>query len=291
MSLNLDMVGREVDTVERAWTEHDAMLYALAVGAGHDDPGAELEFTTENTAGVVQRVLPTFPALHTGSTDWGRIGDFALSHAVHAEERIVLHRPWSTSGRLVAHKRLRGIYDKGTAALVVFEVEQRDCATGDPLATVTYSAFIRGEGGFGGERGPATRRDRPEGSPDHEVTYAIPSWQALLYGLCGDRNQLHSDPAVARRVGFDRPILHGLCTLGYAGRALLHCVADGDPEACGAFTARFSRPVFPGAGLTVSIWRCEAGARFEARTGDEVVIEGGEFELARAKPVRHDAGG
>jgi acyl dehydratase len=143
------------------------------------------------------------------------------------------------------------------------------------------SLFIRGEGGFGGRRGPtATPGPFPDRDPDHVVTYATREDQALLYRLSGDRNPLHSDPAFARRAGFDRPILHGLCTYGFAGRALLHTLCGSDPTRFTSLHARFSRPTYPGDRLTTSMWVDGSSARFRTdRQGGETVLDQGTFDF------------
>jgi acyl dehydratase len=171
-----------------------------------------------------------------------------------------------------------GVYDKGKGALVVTETESVDAATGKPLFTTRSAAFIRGEGGWGGDRGPSGPRNvAPDRAPDHEVTYTTRVDQALTYRLSGDRNPLHSDPSFAAAAGFDRPILHGLCSYGFTGRALLHTLCDSDPARFKSMEARFSSPVFPGDDLTIAMWREGDGeAIFQTRrNGDAVVIDGG----------------
>lgn len=165
-----------------------------------------------------------------------------------------------------------GIYDKGSGALVTSETNAVDPETGDRLITSRSSVFIRGEGGFGGERGPRDEWAEPDRAPDHKVTCPTRPEQALLYRLSGDRNPLHSDPAFAARAGFERPILHGLCTYGITGRALLHTVADSDPARFTSMSGRFSSPVFPGEPLTVSIWVDGGTALFRTVKDDGTVV-------------------
>ena len=157
--------------------------------------------------------------------------------------------------------------------------ESRDPQSGELLLRTKMSAFIRGEGGFGGDRGPAGGRNAPpDRAPDHVVSYETRPDQALIYRLSGDRNPLHSDPEFARMAGFDRPILHGLCTYGFTGRALLHALCDSDPSRFGGMEGRFSKPVLPGDTLAVSIWEDGDGAVFQTRTQrDEIVLDGGRF--------------
>lgn len=276
MPLDLSAVGQSSEPYDRPWSSKDTLLYALGVGAGQD-PLRELEFTTENSSGVEQRVLPTFAVLLAQSARRPRasLGTFDFAMLVHAEQSFSLRRPLPPAGTVRLTSTVTGIYDKGSGALVVTETEGADPETGDLVLTSRSSAFIRGEGGFGGPRGPASDWAAPAGKPEHEVTYGTGADQALLYRLSGDRNPLHSDPVLAARAGFPRPILHGLCTYGFAGRALLHALCDSDPGRFGSMSGRFTRPVFPGDELTTAIW---PGGRFQVRTGDgSVVIDHGRF--------------
>jgi acyl dehydratase len=276
MPLDLSAVGRTSEPYERSWTSADALLYALGVGAGQQDPLRELEFTTENSDGVDQQVLPTFGIVlaQAGSTrERVAIGDFDPAMLVHAEQAVTLHRPLPVEGALRVTGTVTGIYDKGKGALVVTESTGVSPFTGEKLVTTRSSAFIRGEGGFGGSRGPAADWTAPDRAPDHKVTYPTRADQALLYRLSGDRNPLHSDPAFAARAGFDRPILHGLCTYGVTGRALLHTLCGSDPARFGSMAGRFSRPVYPGDELTVSVWVTGPGeALFQTSTADGTVV-------------------
>jgi acyl dehydratase len=157
-------------------------------------------------------------------------------------------------GEIESNGECVAIWDKGKGAVVEMESTSVDVATGKPLLKTRSSVFIRGEGGFGGERGPSARFEVPDRAPDHQVSYDTRPDQALIYRLSGDRNPLHSDPSFAKMGGFDRPILHGLCTYGFTGRALLHTLCDGDPARFKSMYGRFSKPVLPGDSLTVSMW-------------------------------------
>jgi acyl dehydratase len=271
VALDLTAVGREGQPRERSWTSTDALLYALGVGAGQGDPTRDLAFTTENTSGVPQAVLPTFGVL-LAQASAGDIGEFDRAMLVHAEQAVELHGPLPVSGTVRTTARVAGIHDKGSGALVVTESTAVDAATGRPVVTSRSSVFIRGEGGFGGERGPDDPWRRPDREPDHRATYATRPEQALLYRLSGDRNPLHSDPAFAARAGFSRPILHGLCTYGITGRALLEHVAGSDVTRFSAMSARFSAPVEPGDDLTVAIWVESDGVLFQTARGDGTVV-------------------
>jgi len=287
--LNLDAVGSESTSVTRTWSEKDALLYALGVGAGSLDANAvELEFTTDNSLGCEQKVLPTFATIIGQNTlKMSVLGEIDFTKAVHGDQLITLERPIPTTGSVGVRTTVDGIYDKGSGALVVLASRALDTTTGELMLTTRMGIFIRGAGGFGGARSPELDAESvlassplPSSAPGDVVTYQTRPDQALLYRLSGDRNPLHSDPSFAKRAGFDRPILHGLCTYGFTGRALLHRVCASDPTNFGSMRARFSRPTYPGDALTVSIWNASdelPGAyRFQtANQHGDVVIDGG----------------
>jgi acyl dehydratase len=283
MPMNLDAVGSKSEPTTRSWTSTDCLLYALGVGAGALDPaGFELEYTTENSVGIEQRVLPTFATIvGVGGASRSSLGTFDPAMLVHGEQSIELHGPIAPDGAVTTTSTVAGIYDKGSGALAVIESHSVDAATGAPCFSTKSALFIRGEGGFGGDRGPSSSGAAPQGEPDEVVSYPTRPDQALVYRLSGDRNPLHSDPAFAKRAGFDRPILHGLCTYGFTGRALLHTLCGSDPTRFRSMHARFSRPTLPGDTLTVSMWvgDGEVAFRTENQRG-ETVIDGGRFVVA-----------
>jgi acyl dehydratase len=277
--INPDAVGTTSQPVESSWTSRDALLYAVGVGAGQDplDRG-ELAFVTENSLDVEQRALPTFAVVLPDVTGvFGSIGSFNTAMLVHGEERIVLHRELPVEGSVSTTAEITAIWDKGKGAVVEVTSRSVGADDGEPLFDVVMSAFIRGEGGWGGDRGPAGAVTIPDRDPDAIVDLLTRPEQALVYRLSGDRNPLHSDPSFAALAGFDRPILHGLCTYGFSGRALLRELCDGDPSRMASMSGRFSSPVFPGESLTVQVWRT-AGEEAVFRTlgGDgRVVIDAG----------------
>jgi acyl dehydratase len=285
MPINPDAVGYASPPTEVSWDSKDCLLYALGVGAGVADPtGFELEFTTENSQDVTQRVLPTFPVVVGGVGGGGgafaQLGTFNPAMVVHGEQSVELHGPLPVAGTVESVTTITGIYDKGAAAVVVTAAVATDTGTRQPLWTNTSSLFIRGEGGWGGDRGPSGSAAIPDRDPDHSVTYPTRPDQALLYRLSGDRNPLHSDPKFAAMGGFDRPILHGLCTFGFTGRALLHTLCGSDPDRLVSMAARFSKPVYPGEDLTVSMWLAgEGSAMFRTTTEGGVVIDAGRLEF------------
>jgi len=280
MPINPDAVGAKGDPVKHSWTSKDALLYAVGVGAGAVDPFDELAFTTENTNGVPQQVLPTMAVVlgFGGAGVVGKIGSFNPAMLVHGEQAIELHSPIPVEGEIETVGEIAGIYDKGKGAVIETKSVSTLVSSGQPLFSSTSSVFIRGEGGWGGDRGPSGPKNvPPEEPPTHSVTYQTREDQALLYRLSGDRNPLHSDPSFAKMGGFDRPILHGLCTYGFTGRALLHTLCDSDPAKFTSMAGRFSSPVMPGEALTVNMWVTGDGeAVFQTQGADgRIVLDAG----------------
>jgi acyl dehydratase len=278
MPLNPDAVGTRSEPAEATWTSRDALLYAVGVGAGHQ----ELAFSTENTNGVEQQVLPTFPVVIAavgGGSPIASIGSFNPALLVHGKQAVTLHRPIPPSGSATLTGEVTAMYDKGSAAVV--ELTTTAVADGEPLYTTASSLFIRGEGGWGGDRGPSGPQNvPPDRACDHTVVYQTSRDQAFVYRLSGDRNPLHTDPSFAAMGGFETPILHGLCTYGFTGRALLHTICGGDPSTFGHIEGRFASPVFPGEALTVRRWAVGDGEvvfTTSAGSGDDerVVIDQG----------------
>jgi acyl dehydratase len=273
MPLNPSAVGTTSEPAPFSWTSKDALLYAVSLGAGQD----ELAFSTENTAGVDQQVLPTFPVVlgAGGGSVMSAIGTFNPALLVHGQQAVTLHRTIPPVGAATATSKVADMFDKGKAAVVVIasDVEM----DGEPLYSTRSSMFIRGEGGWGGDRGPSgPQNEPPDRQPDHTITYQTSPDQAFVYRLNGDRNPLHTDPSFAAAGGFDRPILHGLCSYGFTGRGLLHLLCDSDPSKFHHIEARFASPVLPGDALTIKAWETAPGeAVFTTSVGDRVVIDQG----------------
>lgn len=273
MPINPDAVGAVGTPQKRSWTAKDALLYAVGVGAGTD----ELQFTTENTKDTVQKVLPTFAVIiGGGGVPMDKVGSFNPALMVHGEQGIELFDEIPPDGEIESVGKVTGIYDKGSAAVLEFESTSTNAATGKPLLKTSMSLFCRGEGGWGGDRGPTEKVAFPERAPDKQVTYATREDQALTYRLSGDRNPLHSDPSFAAMGGFEKPILHGLCTWGFTGRALLHALCDGDVSRFKSMKSRFSKPVIPGDELTVWMWVDGNSAVFITtnQNGEKVIDQG-----------------
>ena len=265
MPLNPDAVGATGDVRTMSWTSKDALLYAVGIGAGQ----ADLQFTTENTRDVQQVVYPTFAVVagsgttSQGAVAMGKIGSFNWAMLVHGSQAITLHRPIPVEATATVQDKVVAMYDKGKAAVVVMENEVK-LASGEPLWTSRSSVFIRGEGGWGGDRGPSGPVNEPpaDRAPDHQVTMQTGPDQAFVYRLSGDRNPLHTDPSFAALGGFDRPILHGLCTYGFTGRALLNFVGTStEVAAWRVFAGGTVLVLVVAAGPAVWVWHAGGGGR------------------------------
>jgi acyl dehydratase len=276
MGLNLGLVGQKGEPAEHAYDWKDCIVYALGVGAKID----ELDVICEMNG---PKVLPTFAVVPSFAAMGGVLAKLGANVAmiVHGEQAIRLHRPIPPKGTFRTVAEVKGIYDKGTGALAVVEAKTSD-DKGEPVFDNVFSIFVRGAGGFGGDRGPETVAvEPPDRAPDFEVTERTSPEQAALYRLSGDYNPLHILPQVAKMVGFEKPILHGLCTYGFAGRAIVRGACGGDVARLKAFAARFSAPVFPGDELTTQGWKLD-DARWAIRvqSAGKTVLSNGVAEVA-----------
>lgn len=273
MPINPEAVGAKGAPSKRSWTSKDALLYAVGIGAGTD----ELQYTTENTKNIDQKVFPTFAVIvGGGGIPMREVGSFNPTLMVHGEQGIELLSEIPAEGEIESVGECTAIYDKGSAAVLEFTSESKNVATGEVLLRTRTSLFCRGEGGWGGDRGPSEKIQFPSRTADQQVSYTTREDQALTYRLSGDRNPLHSDPSFAAIGGFEKPILHGLCTYGFTGRGLLNEICGGDAGRFKSMNARFSKPVFPGDTLTVSIWVDGSEALFKTtnQKGDVVIDQG-----------------
>ena len=277
MPINPEAVGAKGAPSKRSWTSKDALLYAVGIGAGTD----ELQYTTENTKDIDQKVFPTFAVIvGGGGIPMREVGSFNPALMVHGEQGIELLSEIPAEGEIESVGECTAIYDKGSAAVLEFTSESKNVATGEVLLRTRTSLFCRGEGGWGGDRGPSEKIQFPDRTPDQQVSYTTREDQALTYRLSGDRNPLHSDPSFSAMGGFEKPILHGLCTYGFTGRGLLNALCDGDASRFKSMNARFSKPVIPGDTLTVSMWVDGSEALFRTTNQDgDVVIDQGVFRF------------
>jgi len=277
MAIDKDSLGYETPPIAFGYTWRDTVTYALGVGATAD---AELDFLYE---GRGPKVLPTFctvPTFAAFDALVDRIG-CDRSGMVHHSQEMSLSKPLQPSAELKVMGRVEGLYDLKRMAMAVFGIDAYD-EEGDPIIRGEVTLLLLKDGGFGGPR-PArtTRTPAPDRDPDFEVREKVAPTQALLYRLSGDYNPLHADPAFAAKVGFDKPILHGLCTFGYAGRAVLSHACEGDPSRLSSLRGQFAKPAFPGDTLVLRGWN------EEGRTAVTVTTEErpGELCLSNAHAV------
>jgi 3-hydroxyacyl-CoA dehydrogenase/3a,7a,12a-trihydroxy-5b-cholest-24-enoyl-CoA hydratase len=283
MPIDLDKaVGAELTPLTYEYDQNKVILYALGVGAGAD--ADDLKFVYENPPGLsvlpTYGVIPPFPALMGLLAVPGV--EINLLMLLHGEQYLEIRKQPPVSGKLTTYPRVARVYDKGKGALIELEAETRDEA-GDVVYYNVFGTFIRGEGGFGGEKGPAPGNEPPERAPDKVVEMKTLPQQALIYRLTGDINPLHADPGFASMAGYDKPILHGLCTFGHAGRAVLKEYCDNDPERFKSVKVRFSRPVFPGETIVTEMWDMGDGTIiFQAKTAErgEVAVSNAAVTIA-----------
>lgn len=278
------LLSYAVPEIVQDLTVRDTILYALSVGLGADPMDADqLRFVYEEKL----QALPTMAVVLGYPGFWLKAPEVGVDwvRLVHGEQGIRIHKPVPVAGRLVGRTKLTGLVDKGEGkgALLYSEREIID-ASGELVATLTQTTFLRGDGGCGGSTGPAKPpHPEPARGPDLSLDLPTSPSQALLYRLNGDDNPLHADPAVARAAGFQRPILHGLATFAIVGHALLKGLCGYRPERMKAMDGRFSAPVYPGETLRTEIWRESGGvAAFRARVveRDVVVLSNGRAEIA-----------
>ena len=257
--INADVVRNwRMEAGRQAYEAKDTMLYALGAGAGAAP--ADLGLVYERGL----QALPTMACVLAGEGSW--MGDprtgIDLARLLHGEQRLTLHRPLPAAGEVVSQMTVDGLYDRGEGkgAVLVLRRELRDASDYSLIATLGMTAMLMGNGGFGGS---AEGLPRPPGTPERapDLVVAMPTRpeQAAIYRLSGDYNPLHIDPEFARKVGFERPILHGLCSYAVAGRAILQALCGDDPSRLKQLDVRFSSPVYPGETLSVEIWRVADG--------------------------------
>ena len=270
-----------VPTVEVTYGPKDCMLYALGVGLGQDPMNEdELAFVYEKQL----KVLPTMATVLGYGVSWAREAGIDQLRVVNGEQGFTLHKPLEPEATVVGHSRIIEVIDKGAGkgALILSERKVSDKASGELIATITQTAFCRGDGGFGGppRQAPAPH-PIPERAPDMFCDLPTRPEMALIYRLSGDYNPLHAEPAFAKAAGFERPILHGLGTFGVSGHAVLKTLCGYDPNRLAAFAGRFSAPVFPGETIRTEMWLDGAMVSFRARVleRDVIAINNGRAEI------------
>lgn len=271
--------------IESAYTAKDTILYALGLGLGADPLDTEqLSFVYEEGL----KALPTMPLVLGYPGFWMMDAETGIDwqQVLHGEQGVEVYAPLPATGVVIGKTRIDEIVDKGPGkgALVYSSRTVTDKATGQLLCSLTSTTFCRGDGGFGGPSGP-TKAPHPLQDRPADAVCDLPTLpqSALIYRLSGDFNPLHADPAIARKAGFPRPILHGLCTFGVAGHALLKTLCQYDPARVRRMDARFTAPVYPGETVRTEIWRegpGRAGFRCRVVERDVVVLNNGLFELS-----------
>lgn len=267
------------------YTDRDSLLYAVAIGMGKDPLDAkELEYVCES---VGDRVVPTAATVLTRSSGGGAnplMGKMNYALLLHGEQRLQIHQPLPPAAETLVSNRTVGVYDKGAdkGALVVNETNVK-LKDGSPLFTLGSTLFFRGDGGFGGTaEGAPVPHTLPDRTPDATCELPGREDQAMVYALCGDRNPLHRDPDFAKKAGFDKPILHGLCSYGVACHGVLKTMLDYDQTRMKSFDVRFSAPVFPGETQIVEMWQDDNVVSFRVRIKerDVISINNGRCEIA-----------
>lgn len=268
MTIDYDRLKNRVfPEIRHTYGLKDSILYALGVGLGQDPLDADqLRFVYEPEL----RALPTMAVVLGYPGFWLKEPDTGLDWkaVLHMDQEIVLHRPLKAADRVIGRTHVEAIFDKGAGRGAILRTRRDivDADSGTPIATVRLHEYCRGEGGFGGPAAPPVVREAPpEGPPDAVIDLPTLPQAALIYRLTGDSNPLHADPTVAVAAGFERPILHGLCTFGVVGHALLRAACAYDPTRFKAMRLRFTAPVYPGETLRVSLWKnVPNGTRFTA---------------------------
>ncbi|MFX0056798.1 MAG: MaoC/PaaZ C-terminal domain-containing protein [Candidatus Hodarchaeota archaeon] len=268
--LDLNMVGKKTDEVIYKYNWKDVALYALGIGAQSN----ELEFIYEGYKGGI-KVIPSYACIVAGSgLQLNKLGNIDFSHFVHGEQSIQLYKPFSPSGEIICQGEVTNIFDKVKAAVIHMNVSGHT-KEGEKIFDTKWVFFYLGAGGFGGDSGPKSEPlNPPEGiEPDFIITYKTNENQAALYRLNGDLNPLHIDPEFASRSGrFKGPILHGLCTYGFATRAIVYGACNGEVNRLKEFKARFTSEVYPGEVLTTEGWRVEDRYLIQVRTDRTIVL-------------------
>jgi acyl dehydratase len=273
-------LGAPIAGGESSWTKDQIILYHLGIGAGNPPTDArELSYTYEKDLRVIPSfgVIPVFPALGGIATVPGLAGEFNILLLLHGEQDIEIHKPIPVEAKVKSAGKVAAIYDKGKAAVVVLEMQTRESASNDLLFTNRFTLFLRGAGGFGGDRGQDVKIEPPARAADHEAESPTLPQQALLYRLSGDKNPIHVDPAAAKMAGQDRPFMHGLCSFGIVCKAAVDAALGGDTHRVARYQARFAGIAFPGETIVTSLWK----------EGDRVLISAKTKE--RGTPVISNA--
>ncbi len=283
MAVNMDLIGKTIGPLTREYTWKDVVLYALGVGAGF----SELEYCYEKDL----KVIPSFSIASIVNLDF--IASFAelakvnIAGVRHGEQELVFHNPIPVEGSLTTDGKITNVYDKGDKGAVIVVEFDTFHSNGKKLYTNIFSLFSLLDGGFGGPGGPKNNFVFPERAADFVVDAHPSKNQPLLYRLSGDIFQLHVDPEFAKMAGFEKPIMHGLCTHGFACRALIKSFIPGEPEKIKKMNCRFSNALYPGEPIETRIWKTKDDTKAVWKTVHKItgqeIITNGEFEYSKTQ--------
>mgnify|MGYP001496055634 FL=1 len=281
MPINYDeIMSMTSENVEISYSDKDSILYSLGVGLGNDPMNmAELKYVYENSQVALPSMATNFQ-YHSPLLLKANI-NFIL--VVHGEQKLSFTNPLPVSGDFISNAKVIGCYDKGAGKGAIIDVETTINLKKDntEICKLVSTTFARGDGGFGGPESPKSEIFRPEGDPDFVHEIKTKPDQALIFRLSGDYNPLHSDPNFAKTAGFEKPILHGMCTYGIACRSLVESVCEGDAKRLKKFDCRFSSPVYPGETIVTEMWKNDSKVYYQSKVKerDKIVIKNGVSEI------------
>ena len=281
MPINYDeIMSMTSENVEISYSDKDSIIYSLGVGLGNDPMNlAELKYVYENSQVALPSMATNFQ-YHSPLLLKANI-NFIL--VVHGEQKLSFSNPLPVSGDFISNAKVIGCYDKGAGKGAIIDVETTINLKKDntEICKLVSTTFARGDGGFGGPESPKSEIFRPEGDPDFVHEIKTKPDQALIFRLSGDYNPLHSDPNFAKTAGFEKPILHGMCTYGIACRSLVESVCEGDATKLKKFDCRFSSPVYPGETIVTEMWKNGSKVYYQSKVKerDKIVIKNGVSEI------------
>ena len=275
-----EIMSMTSENVEISYSDKDSILYSLGVGLGNDPMNmAELKYVYENSQVALPSMATNFQ-YHSPLLLKANI-NFIL--VVHGEQKLSFSNPLPVSGDFISNAKVIGCYDKGAGKGAIIDVETTINLKKDntEICKLVSTTFARGDGGFGGPESPKNEIFKPEGDPDFVHEIKTKPDQALIFRLSGDYNPLHSDPNFAKTAGFEKPILHGMCTYGIACRSVVESVCEGDPKRLKKFDCRFSSPVYPGETIVTEMWKNDSKVYYQSKVKerDKIVIKNGVSEI------------
>ena len=281
MAINYDeIMSMTSENLEISYTDKDSILYSLGVGLGNDPMNMdELKYFYENS----QIALPSMATNFQYHSPLLLKANINFIMVVHGEQKLSITNPLPVSGKFISNAKVIGCYDKGPGKGAIIDVETTiSLEKGNTeICKLVSTTFARGDGGFGGPESPKKELFKPEVNPDFVHEIKTKPDQALIFRLSGDYNPLHSDPNFAKSAGFEKPILHGMCTYGIACRSIIQSICENDAKRLKRFDCRFSSPVYPGETVITEMWKDEKNIYFQSKVKerDKIVIKNGECEI------------